>query len=162
MNTVYCLSIMGTVLRHCGEALISRSRHSLLLPAGVSRLPDRMEFLVARLPGSDFRPEAHLPVLLLRTASSLTELRSAIASDPANVPCEAAIITIGLGGAAGHLAGYCLTACGARPLETVRLVDAGLPLIEFRTFAGNRTSPAEDFIWSRTVGALGDRPWRRL
>jgi molybdopterin/thiamine biosynthesis adenylyltransferase len=162
MAPAYYLAITGSVLQRCMETLKSGHRRSLLLPAGISRLPDRVEFLVARLSDSDIRAEAGEPALFLRTASSLTEVASRLDSDPAYAPREMAIITIGTGTAAGHLSGYCLSRSDCCPLEAVRVVDAGLASIQFKRFAGPSPSPVESLRWSRTVGALGERTWRRL
>jgi hypothetical protein len=133
-------------------------------PAGVSRLPDRLELLVHHVPapstaaatggdrvaivGSEY---AHrIPGMLREAGRRWSEAPGT------------AVLALGLGRAAGRAGGMYLAPAGAQPLH--RLAVAGSPLVLTR-LTGEADGALPDRgaeVWSRTRGALGEATFRRL
>ena len=89
----------------------------------------------------------------------------------------AAVLALGIGAAAGHMAAARYSAGGVEPLNAVSVVGPGMPRIgleaELETTSGQRDGrqgsdqhvagfPSPLALWSRTIGALGEPAWRRL
>ncbi|GIU73099.1 MAG: hypothetical protein KatS3mg004_0186 [Bryobacteraceae bacterium] len=79
----------------------------------------------------------------------------------------AAALAVGVGAAAGRVAGLALGPHGASPLSSVRILMKGLPEIPLAASPGIvpwslPATEAERAVWSRSLGALGERAWRRL
>jgi hypothetical protein len=78
-----------------------------------------------------------------------------------------AVLALGVGAAAGRVAAVVLGPGGAGPLRSLRIVMEGLPEIPLAASPGIvpwslAATEAERAVWSRSLGALGEREWRRL
>jgi hypothetical protein len=139
-------------------------------PAGLNRLPGRFEFLIHRA-GADMPRRAgdeprvvvlpeHRPDLLLRG------LDDAAFFAPPGTP--SAVVALGVGPAAGRLAGVCRVGNVLRTLDRVRIAGPGLAAVDLVRQAADPpdSRPAlpwpEEEVLSRTIGALGEATWRRL
>jgi molybdopterin/thiamine biosynthesis adenylyltransferase len=132
------------------------------LPCGVARMPDRWEWLISG-PRAE-SPES--PVLVALRGSHPEMLadtvRLAAARERAG---NRVILGVGVGPAAGYLAG--LVCCGhyASGLDTVRVIAPGLPRLVLgagRSEPQTATTPTDLARFSRTIGALDGRTFDRL
>lgn len=159
-----------TALRTLVNDLSLTSGRVRACPAGLSRLAGRLEFLVHRAAASEPRPSGDAPrvVVLQESRPELLGRRLDDASffPPAGV--AAAVVALGVGPAAGRVAGIVRIGENLLPLCQVRLAGAGLPAVALNGAAkvlGEETSPwpwPEEEVLSRTIGALGEAAWRRL
>jgi hypothetical protein len=170
------LIVTGAALRQWLDALAVGRATAVLCPAGLSTLPDRLDWLVARAGQPPPGPDPAVPragVVRVREANALP---SALAAEMYRCPVGgfSSLLALGVGNAAGHLVGLCRTPRGFEPLDSVTIVGAGLPQVFFQAHGegvnGHPRPGSLPFdpssgplaIWSRTIGALGERTWRRL
>jgi hypothetical protein len=157
----YHLTLTELAFRQLADGLTTNPTRLAACPAGVSRLPDRVEFLVHTVrwqpaPANDTTP--HLFAVGADNAAHLTHaLHTALSRCPADT--TNAFLALGIGAATGHLAALCRTPHGIEPLHTLTLVSAGLPRISPPPATRN---PQLSAIWSRTIGALGEDVYRHL
>jgi hypothetical protein len=157
----YHLTLTEPAFRQLVDGLTTDPTRVAACPAGVSRLPDRVELLVHTVrwqpaPANDTTP--HVFVIGADNATHLAHsLRTALSRCPADT--TNALLALGVGAATGHLAGICRTPRGIEPLHSLTLIGAGLPRIYLQPATRN---PQPSAIWSRTIGALGEDVYRHL
>jgi molybdopterin/thiamine biosynthesis adenylyltransferase len=158
------LTMTGAAFRGIAAALAMNPALPRVCPAGVSRLPERVELLLRELPGASEPVDPEPSIVVFRGVSSLTELAASIRQDLWFVPSVApmAFLAVGLGAAAGHLAGFCVSSHKRYPLTSIRIVAPGIPLLEPATAGQPDLRTSDDSAWSRTIGALGEEAWRTL
>ncbi len=184
------LTLTELAFRQLVDGLTDNPTRIAACPAGVSRLPDRVEFLVhtvrwqpagtVRLPPNPSPPQERRPpdvtaphvfVLGADNAAHLTHaLHTALSRCPADT--TNAFLALGIGAATGHLAGICHTPHGAEPLRTLTLIGAGLHAVRLSDPFPMTNAPSLDTghwaldiaseRWSRTLGALGSDTYHRL
>lgn len=147
----------------------------VIVPAGLSRLPGRVEWLV----GPAERPSREggaAAVVLAGDLGRLAELRPSWVAGLARSPgVPAAVLALGQGAAAGQLAGFCRPAAEQlAPLDGVTWIGEGLSRFALRAAAAapavaagpqalpNGAVPAPEVVWSRTRGALTPAVWERV
>ncbi|MBA4063622.1 MAG: hypothetical protein C0501_07900 [Isosphaera sp.] len=124
-------------------------------PCGLSRLADRWEWLVGR---SEAEP-ADRPGLVAVRAAHPEVLGEAVRAAAADARV---VLGVGVGAAAGHLAGLVRLHGQTWPLAAVRVVAPGLPRLDLRPGpAGGPDGPTRE-RFSRTIGALGEAAFARL
>ena len=144
---------------------LSRSgKDRVHLPCGISRMPDRWEWLVSG-PG-DARSGSPAVVFVRATHSEMLEeavRTTALQQTDGN----RVILGVGIGPAAGHFAGLVITDDTAAVLGTVRVIAPGLPRLPLRSNRLDQPLPAAladraGARFSRTIGALGEPAFDRL
>ena len=130
----------------------------ITLPCGLSRMPDRWQWLVsgsaATTPGSPlalFARGTH-PEVLADTARMAAE----------SLMGDGVALALGVGPAAGHLAGAIRVGNAPAELAAVRVIAPGLPRITFGAGWANVLGPDDRARFSRTIGALGEAAFARL
>jgi hypothetical protein len=126
----------------------------LTFPAGWSRLPGSVEWLVhAAGTGPPDRPR-----LAAGVGSTPAELDRRLSHLADAAGCEAALV-VGVGSSGGRLSAVRRTRHGPVPFERVSVMGPGMVTV------GAPEEPVtaeEGERWSRSIGALGGRAWRRL
>ncbi len=172
--------ISEQVLRQLLERLPAGLQRLAICPAGLSRSPQRQEWLghtLHRPPPSGPGPRI---LIALAAEPGLLPARLAAARAEAAADEPVACLALGTGSAAGTIAGMAVTGAEAYPIDRLTLVGPGFPEVGLTLLpAGRESAPAADLqcnrappikqppsptlaIWSRTIGALGETPWRRL
>ena len=156
--------------------------------AGMSRLPGSAEWLVesAAPSRSDFPAAGRIVAASVTGNDGLASLGRLIrefsntgndtyrsgeerkASEADASPT--AYLMFAVGQAAGQLQAACEIDGRIWPIESLRVVEAGMPRVHLRPKIvlssgdddGAREQALADEIWSRSVGALGESNWRRL
>jgi hypothetical protein len=151
----YKVVISDGLFRRALEQLASGSTGRVVYPAGISRLGDQVEFLAGGAPGSEAsvvmqgvnRREGFADALRVDTG-----LHSGV------------VLALGVGAAAGLVAGVRVVPDGLAPLNQIDIIEAGLPRIDLMP-AGRTVGEVRDqgqTILSRSIGALGEEAWQRL
>jgi hypothetical protein len=168
--TQYHVTLTEPAFQQLINGLAVAPHRIAVCPVGVSRLPDRVEWLVHEVGwrpphGDDAGPS--IGVLAVENARQLpARLHTNLAAYPGNTLI--ALLGLGLGPAAGSIAGICRTPQGHRSLGSVTIIGAGLPCVTFTQTSRPGAEPDappppdERAIWSRTIGALGESAWQRL
>ncbi len=164
----YNLTITETAFRRLVDELTANAARIIVCPAGLSRLPNRMEFLVHLIRNQPAQADSATPLVLFMGADNAACL-TAICQDALlrrDDGATAVCLAIGIRNAAGNLAGICHTLQGTQPLHTLTIVGAGLPRMSWRGSEvvnpplTTHYSPTD--LWSRTIGALGEVTWQQL
>lgn len=127
---------------------------------GVSRMIDAMDFLAPNVSwfssdlvdsryGAVFRASA-LPGNLVLGDEQTVKVHSVN---------ETVAVSLGVRGASGLLSATCLCRGGINSLDRITIVDAGLPSIQLRRIAIDKSIASDSLrslVWSRTIGALGE------
>ncbi|MCS7253579.1 MAG: ThiF family adenylyltransferase [Armatimonadota bacterium] len=161
----YALTITERALHQIMNELTAHQNRIISCYAGLSRLPNRVEFLVHSTRYILSQDDA---ILRVAASSNISHL-AAICLDMLNQQSNSMTLclAIGTGEALGNIAAMCQMPDGVKPLNTLTIIGAGLPRITLhpRTAAAQRQSVSHithQDIWSRTIGALGEGTWRRL
>ena len=167
--THYRLTLTEVALRQLVTQLAADPERRAFCPAGISRLPERIEWLVHEVRGRPVDANASAAVMVVGAAGEAA-LQAALRAAPRQLPSGSwtAVIGIGVGPAAGRVAGWCPAADGLRPLDAIQVTGPGLPQVSLQNTSHDVPAPVGDqavdprAIWSRTIGALGEETWRRL
>jgi hypothetical protein len=138
--------------------------------AGLNRLPGRLELLVHSVADQEPWPTGNAPRVVVLPEGRPELLGRRLDDVPFFAPPGAVtvVVALGVGMAAGRLAGACRVGSSLRPLDSVRVAGAGLATVRFLEQAADPTSEVPALPWpeeemlSRTIGALGEEAWRRL
>ena len=125
---------------------------------GVSRLADRREWLVARTDGVPADAPAVLAVRGTHPEVLSDAVRVAAAGETDGTRV---VLAVGVGPAAGHVAGLVRHDRLVAPLGSVRVIGAGLPRLALGSAPVARP-PAHRLRFARTIGALGDGAFDQL
>lgn len=173
----YRITISDSALRQLTGELTANPRRIAVCPAGVSVLPDGVELLVHTLrwlpegstrspllPAQGANSNARPQVFFIGVedrAHTASALRSVLPLCPKGV--LSAIVAVGVGSASGHLAGIYHNEDSVGPLEAMTLTGASWTRLSFLPFRpALMAHPQHEEIWSRTIGALGERDHQQL
>jgi hypothetical protein len=99
-------------------------------------------------------------------APTLRDFSACLSGDLAahvNGGVPSVLLALGVGSAAGRVAGRCFSSSGVvEDLSVLKVIAEGLPHVDFSSSEAARLSDTEASIWSRTIGALGEGVWRYL
>src|SRR5207302_2583683 len=137
------LALTPAALRHLVHAPADGPGRFVLCPAGLNRLPGRMEWLVHRThrPTGGFPPAIAVVVLTRRTGRLGPALHEALLLGPATAPSAA--LALGVGPAAGLLAGLCRVEGTVVPLAGVAIAGPGLPAVELAPPPAREAAPSD-------------------
>jgi len=158
------LTITAPAFRALAAGLAANPQRATSCTAGLSRLPDRREFLLHEVSWESAPPDRERPAVVVRSAPTVKDLPLELQGAVSRLHGRIGLaLALGTGRAAGHLAGLCSTRHGAERLDELAIAGAGMPLARLHTPERKALStPADLAIWSRTIGALGVAAWRRL
>jgi hypothetical protein len=163
---------------------IADERRIVMARLGECRLEEGREWLYQPSPGMPAAtdPTARLLAIGSADAAQLTAaLERALARSPEGAECV--LLALGVGPAAGRVAGLVRSAQGLLPLDRLDLVGPELPAVALSPEAQVRrllasihtiaepsaldienpvTAADPETLWSRTIGALGEAAWHRL
>jgi len=124
----------------------------------VARLADRWDWLAGMS-----EPQVAEPPALVAVRRTHPEVLADVVRAAANTESEDTriILGVGIGPAAGHLAGVIRHEGRVCPLAAVRVIAPGLPRLVLGRSA-RPPLPTQDERFSRTIGALGQRTFERL
>ena len=159
-----------TLTRAALSRLYARARANPSQPrvhgAGICRLPGSIELLLHSVDpvGPYFHdPLARVVVVGAPTLRDLSAFLSGDLTAHADGGAPSVHLALGVGNAAGRMLGRCYSSTGpVENLSVLKVIAEGLPHIDFSSSEAVRLSDTEASIWSRTIGALGERVWRRL
>jgi hypothetical protein len=141
-------------------ALIRRltaGRDRVRVACGLSRLPDRWEWLVAN---AGIEP-AESPFLVAVRGTHPEVLAEGVRKAADEPGGGRVVLGVGMGPAAGHMCGLmCLDY--NRPLAAVRIIGPGLPRLAFGPTSPALAASQDRERFSRTIGALGAATFDRL
>ena len=136
---------------------LTAGRDRVRVSCGLSRLPDRWEWLVANV---GIKP-AEPPFLVAVRGTHPEVLAESVRTAASESGGGRVILGVGVGPAAGHLGGL---VCVDRtlPLRAVRIIGPGLPRLTFGPPSPSRAAAPDRERFSRTIGALGEATFDRL
>lgn len=168
----YQLTLTNTAFHQLVDGFTQNpERMTAICPAGVNYLLNRVELLVHTIRWNLTDVDGMTPYVLVVGSADVTQLPNVLHSALSHHPTDvmSAILALGVGAAAGHLTGVCLTPRRIEPLHTLTIIGAGLTRVHFpsrnasHTESNNTSSQQPDFSrWSRTIGALGEGTWENL
>jgi hypothetical protein len=145
----------------------------VIVRAGLSQMPDCTEWLVGG-DGVLATNDRTTPRLIVTAATDAVQLTSALAAAARHALTigPTALLGLGVGGAAGHIAAAWRMGRQTGPFHMLTVIGPGLPrsvllpgLTGLEQGVGRECQsvvPDELVTWSRTIGALGLAVWRRL
>jgi molybdopterin/thiamine biosynthesis adenylyltransferase len=130
-------------------------------PAGLARLPER-HFAVVPSAHSPGRREMNAVLAGVASEAEVEgRLLSLMRRPP--VPGPTVYAVFGVNNAAGLWRGRVMSDRGIEPVDTLRVIAEGLPVMRSPSDSTvDRPTAAALEMWSRTVGALSPRVWTRL
>jgi hypothetical protein len=140
-----------------GVRRLTVGRERVRVACGLSRLPDRWEWLVANV----VTAPAESPLLVAVRGTHPEVLAEGVRTAAGESGGGRMVLGVGTGPAAGHLCGLvCLDR--TLPLHAVRIIGPGLPRFPFATPSPAGLVPGNQERFSRTIGALGKAAFHRM
>lgn len=162
----YDLTITEAAFRQIMDELLAHPNRIISCCVGLSRFPNRTEFLVHNICR---RPAHDSATLLIAGSNNPARLATVCLDTLSRGQSESTTLCLAIGveDALGNIAGVCQTTDGIKPLHTITIVCAGLPCIHLHQEASNTkvqhaSHIAHHEVWSRTIGALTEAVWQRL